>query len=339
MASLHLFNPENDFALALGRRSFTPDKGALAIRRDGRLLPLWWAEDGDAILVDSADAEAEAISLKEKFGLKGDVVTSAPDGYLPEPWGWSHYTRRLFHAAGVDDALLPEEDYLDSLRELSHRRTAITVNRLLSTPGHLMPHEARTPHDAFQIIDGMHGGNAVVKLPWSSSGRGVLYAADIPRTTLETYITGMIRRQGSVTVEPRYSRLRDFAMLFYCDGASVSYRGLSTFATDNHGFYAGNIVAPQSEIAAIIGLDTAPLITPLCRALSRVALRAGYRGWIGVDMLVYRAADCSEQIAPCIEINFRRTMGVAALYAATRISRRALITHSALTECEKFCDT
>lgn len=319
MASIHLFNPENDFALALGRRSFTPDKGAVAIRRAGQLLPLWWAEEDDLILVDTLEAETEARRLKERYHLRGELVTTAPQPILtPEPWGWSHYTRRQFINAGISEESLPTDEYLDSLRSLSHRRTAIEVNRLTGTPVSLMPVEAATFEEAIDAVESRRG-DAVIKLPWSSSGRGVIYAGEIPRPTLETYIKGMIRRQGSVTIEPRYRRLRDFAMLFHSDGAGISYRGLSTFATDNRGFYAGNIVASQAEIAKIIGLDTRHLIEPLAEALCTVARPIGYRGWIGVDMLVYSASDGSERIAPCIEVNFRRTMGVAALYVARHL--------------------
>ena len=334
MPHLHIFNPENDFALALGRRAYTPDKGASAIRRAGCLLPLWWAEPGDAVLIDSADSEllAQAERLKESFGLNGHIVSRPPEGFIPDPWGWSHHLRRQLICAGVDPRLLPSDDYLDRLRMLSHRRTAVAVNRLIGTSEALMPAEVDSPEEALAVIDNRHRGNAVVKLPWSSSGRGVIYAGAIPRPTLETYIRGMIRRQGSVTIEPLYDRVRDFAMLFEATEAGVEYRGLSTFQTDERGFYAGNIAAPQPYIASLIGADTTPLIAPLREALARVIAPVGYRGWIGVDMLTHRSPSASAPIAiaPCIEINFRRTMGVAALHAAHRLSSPALLTHAGL---------
>lgn len=318
MPFIHLFNPENDFALALGKRSYTPDKGARAIRRAGCMLPLWWANDRDSVLVDDALCAEEAIAMREKYGLKADIVTAAPADHLPLPWGWSHYTRRQFLNAGVSEHLLPSDAYLDAIRNLSHRRTSITINRALGIPASSLPVEATTVAEALDAV-GRFGEDAVVKLPWSSSGRGVIYSSASPRSTFEGYIAGMLRRQGSVTVERRHDRLVDFAMLFHSDGQTVAYRGLSTFATDGHGFYSGNIVARQEYIARLIGVDTHYIIEPLTAALEAVVLPVEYQGWIGVDMMIYKTPTGSRDIAPCVEVNFRQTMGTAALQIATRL--------------------
>ena len=48
--TLHLFNPENDLALALGCRHYTPPPHAVAIHNAGALLPMWWAEKEDRVI-------------------------------------------------------------------------------------------------------------------------------------------------------------------------------------------------------------------------------------------------------------------------------------------------
>ena len=335
MPHLHIFNPENDFALALGRRSYTPDKGAVAIRRAGCPLPLWWAKPGDFVLIEN-DPEifARAAEMIESYKLDGEVVAVPPADATAMPWGWSHHTRRRLLDLGMDPAGLPSELYLDNLRLLSHRRTAITVSRLIGMESRMIAVEATTQAEAQRAIDHF-SGDAVVKLPWSSSGRGVIYTNTYSASTLSGYLAGMIRRQGSVTIEPRHDRLRDFAMLFESTESGIGYRGLSTFITDERGFYAGNIVDTQEGITRIIGADPSGFIKPLREALSTVVEPIGYRGPIGVDMMVCRdtSPGGAEKIVPCIEVNFRHTMGFAALAAARRLhpSEPMIITHSGLT--------
>lgn len=319
MNRLHIFNPENDFALALGRRSYTPDKGAAAIRREGQLLPLWWAEEGDYILVDSAGAVESARIFCDRWNIRAKAVCFAPPGATAEPWGWSHYTRRELIERGCDPHRLPSEGFLDRLRMLSHRRSSIAVGRSLGLTDKQLPVEATTVGEAMDAVT-RFGGDAVAKLPWSSSGRGVIYSNGSPPATFRGYIEGMIRRQGSVMIEPLYDRTRDFAMLFTASNETVNFDGLSTFLTDKRGFYAGNLVDSQKAIADRIGVDTTHLISPLQNILHELTAPIGYEGPIGVDMLLYDDHSGRQQIAPCIEINFRRTMGMAALAIARRLN-------------------
>ncbi len=320
MPTLHLFNPENDLALAANEPNYTPPAAALRLRKSGALLPMWWANEGDAILVEDSSLAAEALRLRSEFGLHGHIVTEAPAGFTPSPWGWSIYTRRLFSRAGIPENRLPDDNYIRTVRTLSHRRTTIHVHHLLGTPDHLVPIEAGSLEDAIDAIDRF--GRAVIKLPWSSSGRGILYSADIPRDTLADYIRGIIKRQGSAMIEPYYDRMRDFAALFYSDKttASIAFRGLSLFATDRRGFYTGNLIMTQPDISHAIGIDLTDTIASLSQALGDV-IAPHYNGWLGVDMLSHRSPDGSVQIAPCIEINLRRTMGIAALHISHTLAK------------------
>lgn len=315
MPRLHLFNPENDIALGLGKANFTPPKGAVAISIAGAALPCWWAEKDDAVLINDIKSVERAEIIKQEYGLFGEIVTKADPDMMPDPWGWSSYTRRLFIATGIVQQRCPSEERLDNLRLLSHRRTTIAIHRLLNTPEELIPVEATTVDDALRIIDKQK--ESVIKLPWSSSGRGVIYSSNMTRRRLEQQITGMIRHQGSVMVEHRYDRLRDFAALFMTSGGHVSFQGLSMFSTDATGFYTGNIIAPQKYIAGRIDAPIEQHISNLQNAIESV-IAPHYNGWLGVDMLVYRDIS-GEQIAPCIEINLRRTMGVAALLINRRL--------------------
>lgn len=316
MSRLLLFNPENDLALAADTPHYTPPRAAIDLRRAGALLPMWWAQPGDYILVPDPAMVSATTRMKEQFGLHGTAVTRAPEGAEPQPWGWSRYTRNLFADAGVDTALLPTDSALDTIRRLSHRRTTVNIHRFLGVPPHLCPIEATTLYEARHAIDRF--GKAVIKLPWSSSGRGILYSEQIPPHTLCQYIAGIIRRQGSALIEPHLPRLKDFAALFHCSDSHAEFRGLSAFATDRRGCYTGNIIAPQPAIARHIGIDLSETIERMQAALSHI-IAPHYTGWLGVDMLSYTDSHGDTALAPCIEVNLRRTMGIAAMHIASRL--------------------
>ena len=321
MACVYLFNPENDTALGVDSPMYTPPLAARMLHDDGSLLPLWWADGTDDVVLTPFVSEGEA--LRRRYGLKGTPSVGVPSSPLPYrlcPWGWSRDAARQLRMAGVNDALLPTPERLAALRQLSHRRNAVKVMERLTEamPGYRFP---RLPREVWSVdeITGMEGA-IYVKLPWSSSGRGVhrwdtanLTPGDMSR------IRGMIANQGSVMVEAALDRICDFAALFSCDGeGNARYRGLSLFATDTRGGYEGNIVADECCLRHIISqyvdIDEYDAITRhLEKILGDIYGRA-YRGWLGVDMMSY--ADGSDGntrlIAPCVEVNMRMTMGVVA---------------------------
>lgn len=312
---VHLFNPENDLALASGLEHFTPPKGALAIRRAGQWLPMFWASDGDTIICDRP-VDENLVFYAGRYGLCGNAAETIVTDSVAMPWGWSMYTRNELMRRGISAEAMPDPKDLEKLRALSHRRTSITINRALGIPDSMLSVEAATTDEALEAI--RRWGEAVIKLPWSSSGRGVFYSSQIPAEKLESYIGGMISRQGSVTVEPKLNRLQDFAALFHCDDKKAEYRGLSVFATNHAGFYEGNIVAPQKQLSRRLGADIRPITDELEKVLSDI-IAPHYNGWLGIDMMKYISADGRQEIAPCIEMNLRMTMGVAALHAAEKV--------------------
>lgn len=317
---MHLFNPENDLALAANTPFFTPPKAARMIRDAGALLPMWWAEESDLVLAPDC-RRSEAEELRRKYELKCTVAPRV-DGSIPysaQPWGWSMDARRQFAAAGMDKTSLPSDQQLDRLRDLSHRRISIKLLQALGERPDLIPVEAHTPVEALEAI-GRWSGDAYIKLPWSGSGRGVFRTKGMTNEVLTGYLTGFIRRQGSVMVEKTRMKERDFAMLFESTDSGVKFRGVSYFNTDNRGAYGGNLVAPQSEIIGKIGIDSRDLSPLLEKALSEI-IGSDYRGWIGVDMMTERR-NGSLGIVPCVEVNLRMTMGVAALLIRKRLPEK-----------------
>lgn len=301
MGIAYWFCPENDGALAAGIERYTPPKAAVALRRAGARLPELWTRADDKVIIENS------------CGTFPDLRNELRD-CTPMPWGWSSYSCRVMEHSGFDPMRLPDELTLAGLRRLSHRHTSVEVLRRIGCDPHLIPVEATDDVQAIAAIR-RFGGDAVVKMPWSCSGRGVFLTAGLGKEYLRQRIVGIIRRQGCAMIEPRYERLADFATLYYISEGRARFRGYSAFATDDAGHYTGNIIAPQPEIAAHIGPDLSPYIPRLEAALSEVIGNV-YEGWAGVDMLSYRTSGGDIAVAPCIEVNLRMTMGVAALLGA-----------------------
>ena len=327
----HLFNPEHDLALAYGREGFTPPAAGRGMRADLDFLPAVWADDDDLVVVADPDrawllsrplhqwlSDVEFVTLDDLGRLSRDN----PRGIEIRPWGWDRALCHQLVKAGVDEQALPSTAQIDRIRTLSHRAAAIPLLHRLTaevrgTVGERL--ELTTP-DALSDI-ASQWGHFVVKAPWSSSGRGVRLDCQWPEPRLNAFVRNVIARQGSVTVEPFYERVSDFAMEFMADGeGGATYCGLSLFSTAN-GAYQGNLVARECEkrawMAPEIDLDKLDLATVIiCREVGEWC-KGCYSGPFGVDMMVVRQ-DGQLMLHPCVEVNLRRTMGHVALAATSR---------------------
>ncbi len=324
MARALIFNPENDLALAAGIAAYTPPPAAVQLHNSGALLPFWWARHDDVVIIPPHLDEA-ASRLKERFALSGIPSTRCHPGSITEaePWGWSPHTLRQLTRAGISPAALPDDDAIAAIRLLSHRRTTIQVLRELGEQN--LPAEFSDAAAAMRQI-AARSGQVFIKMPWSSSGRGVFRATGLRESDLSRRIEAIIRRQGSVMVEPAYDKIRDFATLYYSDGTAVSYRSPSIFVTDPHGAYTGNRLGSPTELEAMLDFDLRPLASRIARILTPL-IAPRYRGWLGVDMLQYRTTSGSVAVAPCIEVNLRMTMGVLAHYVSRHLSGTMHVAH------------
>ncbi len=300
-----LFNPENDLALGVGCRHYTPPPRVCSLHRAGGLMPVWWAAGGEQVVAPDATPD-EVEWLRHEYGLEASI---GPDGE-PRPWGWSEDAARQFIQAGVSPGGLPSSQSLERMRQLSHRRTSVEILRMLGC-GDMAGREGA----ALSEMDLIAGGGLFLKSPWSCSGRGVFSTRGLPAGTVASRVAGIIHRQGSVMVEREFDRVRDFAALFTSDGVKVDFVGWSVFATAAQGAYTGNLVAPQDTLADRIGHEVD--IQRLVDALT-VIVAPHYTGPLGVDMMIYRDGG-RESVHPCIELNLRMTMGFVALEVQKRL--------------------
>lgn len=319
MAALLIFNPEHDFALAVGNGPYTPPASVVKIKNNLALLSALWAEGSDFILIpdetpDSLIPSLEHYDIFVRKKLKTvrfpELADSDPHIDRIIPWGWNHNLRRTLLENGISSSKLPSPADLDNIRRLSHRNFTLifrseTYRQIGKTE--LLPAEEIFSLDQLEKFLSRHP-ISFLKAPWSSSGRGIVVSDHISRKGLMEWASGILRRQGSILCEPRWNRSLDFATEWIIIDSVPKFSGYSVFKTSDRGKYHGNVSAPQTELEDLIG---SYVTEPLQKTIEaqRVALKKlvapFYSGPLGIDML----ADASGNINPCIEINLRMTMG------------------------------
>lgn len=134
---------------------------------------------------------------------------------------------------------------------------------------------------------------------------------------------GVMRRQGSLMVEPLYHKVADFGMEFSANAEGFTYIGLSLFDTSGTA-YTGNLLATEEEKRAKLARYLSPTQIDSLRQLVLHCLEAispRFRlGPFGIDMMIVRTEDGKIRVHPCVEINFRRTMGHVAIALQQRIT-------------------
>ncbi|MDE6574998.1 MAG: hypothetical protein K2L84_06680 [Muribaculaceae bacterium] len=315
MKYLHYFNPENDIVLGLDAVHYTPSPAVSRFKRAGAILPLWFGNEGDRCLCEGFE-EGWFKEMCSAFHLGTDVYIRGEQGFSAAPWGWSKAARKRFELEGFNADVLPDDAMLGKLRELSHRRTASKLNRILAErlPFAIAP-AAVELHNEDEIRQmAKEHESLVFKQPWSSSGRGIIPCKGTDIERIMPMLNGIIRRQGSVMAEVRHIPLLDFAMLFNASHGRVKYKGLSLFFNDEGGNYKGNFIASQSvlerKIETFCSAEKLKMLTHILPSVLQEIIGDTYTGPFGVDMML---TDNSYCMAPAIEINLRRTMGHVAM--------------------------
>lgn len=287
--TLYIFNPENDMALADGHPGYTPPAQIQQMRRELWWLPQWWAEETDIV-------------------WDGEERLHLPDDTKILPWGWSPALCHQLKLAGVQESLLPSAKDLKHLRQLSHRQTAVSLLQELREQFADAKHITGSSTLCKSIEEVKEAianyGSALLKSPWSSSGKGLMQT-DKPQW--EAWANRILKAQGSVVVEKYLHKLTDFAFEFWLDGkGGVEYRGLSLFNTNERGAYLGNWVAPEEQkIQWLSQYIPAQYLQEIRKWWEERLSRFDYSGPVGIDMML-----AQEGICPCIEVNWRWTMGL-----------------------------
>lgn len=321
MATLYVFNPEHDLALASDLANFTAPRAGRRLRSDLGYLPALWAGPDDFVLVEDIGYARQAFQelMHRPFHNFVEISQLAVLGIdQVKPWGWDRAVRSFLVRHGVALDKMPSDHVLGAIRQWSSRQTAVTLLkdlRMGGTVGESVMVE--TVADVMERIGSW--GKVVLKAPWSSSGRGVRMVGPEVSESLRGWMRHVLERQGAIIVEPYYNKVEDFAMEFeYGEQAKVAYRGLSLFHTVK-GTYAGNAIAREEEkIKKITRYVTEGLIGSVKQGIQSFFEAIPdweYQGPFGVDMMIVRGVGLNEFLLhPCVEVNLRRTMGHVSLH-------------------------
>ena len=274
-----LFNPSNDMALATNLRQYYPPRRIQQMESDLESLARFWNNG---------------------------------------PWGWSLATKQRYLRMGVAESDLPSDEWLAEVRRLSSREFATTYYKNLSLSRYkeggcpLVPCHAQFCTCIDEVKQHFSSSAAqafILKAPWSSSGRGNMVVRDTIDPTIQKRIEAIIREQGGIVAEPFYAdKVLDFAMEFQVTDKDAEFLGYSVFEADDTGHYGGNYVEDQQSLLKRIDLSESLLQDLVCYHQQELG-KLNYRGPVGIDMMKLKDG----RIHPCVEINFRMTMGMLAL--------------------------
>ena len=278
---LIVLNCSHDEALAAHSPYYTPTRAAVRT---------------EAMLVEQARAHIGPDDLLLEPGCRIDWA--AVDTI--DVWGWDYEVRERLRRLGAPERLLPSDSYIDGLRLLSSRHTAVALLPMVRA-------DVAETFGESRIVGSLAEAEAycrqaspcVFKAPWSCSGRGLTFAREALTPEQANRLRRTIDAQGSVVAEPFYAHESDFAIEFtYADGRLTMER-VNTFRCNGRGQYAGNLHEPPPVAPDLLRRVADSLAVRLPALLGN-----GYSGPLGVDMM---AAD--GKVHPCVEVNLRNTMG------------------------------
>jgi hypothetical protein len=317
---LYFFNPDHDLALANGSENFHAPLAARLFAADAASLPMWYAVGHDAVFwADYNSQWGDNIVGMFPQLANIEVVSdlSCADFDCFSPWGWNQVVAKQLRQGGKS-SLVPSDQLLEDIRKFSHRISASTLLNwlLVNVP---MLHGLPEPAAELKLADVETFASlfprVVFKAPWSGSGRGLFWVNGAMSRNALNWCAKIIEKQGSILGEQAYDKVIDFALEFNCNEGVVSFSGYSLFETDRKGTYRANILAPDDIIFQHITRYITPEVLLSVRqgllTYFQQNVSTFYNGYFGVDMLVFRQGN-SFLLHPCVEINFRMTMGMVA---------------------------
>ncbi len=329
MNKLFVFNAGHEEALRVPlKRNYTPSKEILKIRADLASLMLYFAGEGDYVWLWANGEKTDRL-----VNHKGEEVQDYQS--LPKlelcPWALDgHLLKELEVKARLLSLDLALPQITKAYLKLSHRSSSLEMLRYLNEhwanceelyPRWFYPTaQASNREEELEVYlkeqEAKGYGELLIKRAYTSSGRG-LSTLSLPASEEgRERILKQVQRWDGLSLEPKQELFEDWAIEYYIDEeGEVSFVALSKFKTNDFGAYEGNILKAQSELYSelyeLLGEDL-PKLIDCHKAFFRRHLKAVYRGYIGVDMFVYKSKGGLLKLHPCVEINLRCTMGLVA---------------------------
>ncbi len=340
---IFIYNPTCEMAIANGTVSFMPNKTLTKFKQDLDVLPLFFADKNDTVLVHQLP-DQEFLTLLENAGVSvpnfkqltlaltdSAFIQMAKDSL--HPWGWSpriHHILKPFKESCSKRFLdQPNAFWKVEHRDLYSRKKALelvkeAINRCESSLFIDIDQTAQICTSVHEIETLMHQWKQIViKAPFSSAGRGlqILRHTTLNESIIQS-INSVIASQCYVMVEPFLNKQFDFSLQYYCDGkGELNYLGLGFFETDSKGQYLSNYLGgiPVEMEASLTKNQIHELQTCMTEVLSSSDIASNYTGYFGVDCMLVLDRDEKLRIHPCLEINLRYNMSTLALFLNKKI--------------------
>lgn len=320
--NIHYFNPGHETAVNNASPYYTPPANIAAMQEELSFMPAWYADREDKVLVDSKD-EVYYSYLTEKFSTLAQPVsqnelTQYRDANV-SLWGVSPQAIRYFEELNKElEINLNIPQWSEEYKYLNSRLAARDclselINSILLLSQAVIP-QFYTNLDNINRAVNASAYQLLAKAPYSSSGRGLLWLPATGLTRTENQILhGILKKQGSVSIERVLDKQMDFAMEFMADGkGNIAFAGYSLFYTNAKGGYEANYIGSQESIieqlSEKISLDLLDSVKKKLIDIMSKKVATLYNGCIGVDMLIY-LEDNEYKLHPCVEINMRYNMG------------------------------
>jgi len=324
MAILHYFNPGHEVALLNPTPFYTPPGNVQRLMHDLAPLPLWYAQPEDYVLLSKPLPPDFLNQFPSSWQPFATPITLKQWIQHPEkypsfeavPWGLSPTVIHFFNQLQLENnsLALTVPKWNETIISLTSRETALKyLHQFASLYPALTLSTFPIRTTSIEEVLAMKAPK-VLKQPYSSSGRGLLWIKDQLGIKDQEWAIGTIRKQGALIVEPWLEKKQDFAMEFRIDEERIAhFEGWSVYDTNAKGAYLGNRLFLPSEAKDFITtfVDECFLnqIKNTWLSILRKDFAPYYKGYLGVDMMFYGD---SYTLHPCVEINLRRTMGQVA---------------------------
>ena len=323
---IHYFNPGHETAVLYDSKYYQAAANQIKMQQELAFLPAWYAHPNDFVLIEKPLTEEFIATLQVLKQLPQAILISDVHQHKNQTvdlWGISpsdiHYFEKLKKHYDLDWQIpVWKEEY----RLLSSRLTARKVlSKLMETIPEIEKQILPVFFSDLESIEEyliQRGEKQVLKSPFSSSGRGLVWLPPekIARSEKQI-ISGMLKKQSTVSVEKALEKQLDFSMHFQSiSEEKIEFVGYSIFQTNAKGAYEKSFLASPLElekrITAYISRELLSAVKSKLIPILEKTYLPFYQGKIGIDMLIYKSGD-QYQINPCIEINMRKTMGYLAL--------------------------
>ncbi|MDR2683982.1 MAG: hypothetical protein LBB53_01210 [Prevotellaceae bacterium] len=315
MKKLYIFNPEHELALVNNDINYMPKSNIAQMIRDLTVLPLWFNSDcylKDSYVNDEWKKNAEKLNLHywlvDEINYKNVTELNV--------WGWNRTVCNILKNKGINTNFLPNDEQLARIRDLTNRQTAIAAFLFLKQkmPAYHFPETPLALTSEYLVRKFLHRRfKSVLKTPFSCSGKGIFINQQVTKKFKE-FTQSVIKEQKCMIAEEYLEVIQNFAMEFQITDNQVYFVGYSLFETNGKA-YAENVLMPDGEIEffleKFISKDLLNTVKQAFIEFIEQKIIPDYNGFLGVDMFVYEKNN-SFLLNPCVEINLRPTMGLAA---------------------------